>query len=77
MELTAEPWQAGTFTWIASMTKLITSTCLMQLVEKGKIGLDDDVRGLVPQLAAMQVLEGFDEAGHPVLRDNPDVITLR
>jgi CubicO group peptidase (beta-lactamase class C family) len=77
LEPTARPWTADTFTWIASMTKLITSTCLMQLVEAGKIGLDDDVRSLVPQLKAMQVLEGFDDAGKPLLRDNRDPITLR
>lgn len=59
------------------MTKLITAVCLMQLVERGIIGLNDDVRGLVPQLAAMQILEGFDDAGQPVLRDNHDPITIK
>ncbi|KAH6685944.1 beta-lactamase/transpeptidase-like protein [Plectosphaerella plurivora] len=77
LETVSTPWSTNTFTWIASMTKLITSTCLMQLVESKKIGLDDDVRGLVPQLGAMQVLEGFDDAGKPLLRDNQDPITLR
>lgn len=59
------------------MTKLITSVCLMQLVEKGKIGLNDDIRDLVPQLKAMQILEGFDDEGKPVIRDNKDPITLK
>ena len=59
------------------MTKLIVSVSLMQLVEKELIGLNDDVRGLVPQLKAMQILDGFDCAGKPILRNNTDPITLK
>lgn len=61
------------------MTKIITVTCLMQLVERGQIGLDDDIKPLVPELAAAQILKGFDEAadGAPILQDNPHPITLR
>lgn len=59
------------------MTKLIMSVSLMQLVENGLIGLNDDVRGLVPQLEAMQILDGFDCAGKPILRNNTDPITLK
>lgn len=32
----------------------------MQLVEKGLIGLDDDVREILPQLKDVQVLLGFE-----------------
>ncbi len=48
----------------------------MQLVERGRIGLDDDVRPLVPELAAMQILQGFSQDGKPILVENARPITL-
>jgi methyl acetate hydrolase len=54
--------------WIASMTKAITSAAAMQLVEQGKLQLDQPMGSLVPELAAPQVLEGFDDKGQPKLR---------
>lgn len=59
------------------MTKIITTTCFMQLVERGEIGLDDDVRPRIPELAKMQILRGFDENDKPILEDNTKSITLR
>jgi CubicO group peptidase (beta-lactamase class C family) len=63
--------------WIASMTKAITSTAAMQLVEQGKLALDQPIAELLPELAAPQVLEGFDAAGEPKLRPARRPITLR
>src|SRR5271170_6825569 len=64
--------------WIASMTKAITATAAMQLVEQGKLKLDDPIGKLLPDLAAPQVLEGFDAAGAPKLRPaKGGPITLR
>ncbi len=63
--------------WIASMTKAVTSTAAMQLVEQGKLALDQPVAELLPELAAPQVLEGFDAAGEPRLRPARRPITLR
>jgi CubicO group peptidase (beta-lactamase class C family) len=71
------PMQVDTVCWIHSMTKAITGACLMQLVEQGKIGLDDDCGRLVPALAKPRVLEGFDAAGKPRLRPAKGEITLR
>src|SRR5215472_13992000 len=45
---------------IASMTKPITSVALMQLVEQGRIGLDDPASKYLPELAELKVLESFD-----------------
>lgn len=59
------------------MTKIVTATCAMQLVEKGLIGLDDDVRPLVPQLAEMKILRCFVGADVPYLAENTTSITLR
>ena len=69
--------QLDTVFWIASMTKAITATCCMQLVEQGRLSLDDDLGSLLPALAHPKVLEGFDAAGQPILRPAKTPITLR
>jgi CubicO group peptidase (beta-lactamase class C family) len=66
-----------TVVWIASMTKPVTSVAAMQLVERGRIGLDEPLAPRVPDLAAVQVLEGFDAAGAPRLRPPRRAVTLR
>ena len=63
--------------WIASMTKAITSAAAMQLVEQGKLSLEEPIGKLLPDLAAPQVLEGFDAGGEPKLRPAKTPITLR
>jgi len=63
--------------WIASMTKAITTTAGMQLVEQGKLSLDEPIGKVLPDLAAPQVLEGFDAKGEPKLRPAKKPITLR
>ncbi len=68
---------ADTVFWIASMTKAITSTAAMQLVEQGKLAIDQPIAGILPELASPQVLEGFDAAGAPKLRPAQRPITLR
>jgi methyl acetate hydrolase len=66
-----------TVVWIASMTKAITATAVMQLIERGKLGLERPASEVVPDLAAAKVLEGFDSAGKPRLRAPKRPITLR
>jgi methyl acetate hydrolase len=63
--------------WIASMTKAITTAAGMQLVEQGKLSLDAPIGKVLPDLAAPQVLEGFDSKGEPQLRPAKNPITLR
>ena len=63
--------------WIASMTKAVTGAAAMQLVEQGKLSLDAPIGTLLPELAAPQVLEGFDADGAPKLRAAARPITLR
>jgi methyl acetate hydrolase len=63
--------------WIASMTKAITTAAGMQLVEQGKLSLDEPIGKLLPDLASPQVLEGFDASGNPKLRPAKGQITLR
>src|SRR5580700_5282755 len=52
-----------TVVWIASMTKTLTATAAMQLVERGKLDLDGAAARWTPALGAVQVLEGLDDAG--------------
>jgi methyl acetate hydrolase len=47
---------------IASMTKPVTSLALMQLVEQGKLTLDDPADKYLPELAGLKVIESFDAA---------------
>ena len=62
---------------IASMVKLITSVAAMQLVERGKLTLDDPAENIDPTLASPVVLTGFDDKGAPQLRPATKPLTLR
>lgn len=66
-----------TVVWIASMTKAITATAMMQLVEQNKVKIEQPAGELVPQLASPKVLQGFDASGKPQLRPATRPITVR
>ena len=66
-----------TVVWLASMTKAITSAAAMQQVERGRLDLDAPAKSVVPYLGEVGVLEGFDAAGMPELREPCRDITLR
>ncbi|HEY2884317.1 MAG TPA: serine hydrolase domain-containing protein, partial [Rhizomicrobium sp.] len=57
---TSRPLAQDALFRIASMTKPVTSVALMQLVEQGKIGLDDPASKYLPELADLKVIESFD-----------------
>ena len=61
---------------IFSTTKALTGTCIMQLVEEGRIRLDEPAGRYVPEIDAIQVLEGFDAAGQPRTRAPRRPITV-
>jgi CubicO group peptidase (beta-lactamase class C family) len=73
----ARPMTLDTVVWIASMTKPVTSAAAMQLVERGRVQLDEPALRWAPGLADAQVLEGFDAKGEPRLRKPRRPITLR
>lgn len=54
-----EPMTLDHIFWIASCTKMITGVACMQLVEQGKLKLDDasQVEELCPELRDIQVLQ--------------------
>src|SRR5262249_354491 len=63
---------------IASMTKAITSVAALQLVDQGKVKLNEPVSAHLPQLRKLEVLEGFDEeTGKPILRPARTQVTLK
>ena len=45
---------------IFSTTKAITATAIMQLVEEGLLSLNDPAKKYVPEIAAIEVLTGYD-----------------
>ena len=61
---------------IFSTTKALTGTAIMQLVEEGKISLSDAAKKYVPEIAEIQVLDGFDAGGQPKTRAPKRDITV-
>ena len=62
---------------IFSTTKAITGTTILQLVEEGKLDLDAPASRYAPDIAKLQVIEGFDDSGEPRLRPPARDITTR
>ena len=71
------PMRVDTPCQIASMTKAVASVAAMQLVEAGRLDIDAPVGPLLPELAAPQLLTGFDENGQPQFRPATRAITAR
>lgn len=72
-----QPMTLDTVCWIASMTKAVTGTAAMQLVEQGRLDLDAPASDVIPALGDVEVLDGFDAAGQPLTRPRKGEITLR
>ena len=63
---------------IASMTKPVTSLAVMQLVEQGRLSLDDPAEKHLPQLANLKVFETYDaKTGSYTLRPVKRAPTVR
>ncbi len=69
--------QLDTVLKLASTSKLLTTIAVLQVVDKGMIGLDDDVAQYVPVLAKQEVLTGFTWYGWPKTKKREAPITLR
>ena len=70
------PMTTDTVVFLASCTKAVTGIALMQLVEEGLVSLTDPARKYLPQIGEIQVLDGFDAGGEPLLRKPKSDITL-
>ena len=62
--------------WIASMSKPITATAFMMLVDEGKVSIDDPVEKYLPEFKGQKVASGPD-AKNPVLKTPVHPITIR
>lgn len=62
---------------LASCTKLLTTICVLQLIEKGELSLDQDIESYVPALAEQQIIVGLSATGEPKLVRRTAPLTLR
>ncbi len=62
---------------IFSTTKAITATAVLQQVEEGSVDLDAPAKEYAPDIASLQVIEGFDDSGEPRLRAPKSDVTTR
>ena len=74
---TGEPMTTDTVFAIFSTTKAITGTTALQLMEEGRLDLDAPAADYLPALGEVQVLDGFDDRGDPVLRAPRNPITTK
>jgi CubicO group peptidase (beta-lactamase class C family) len=73
---TRTPMEPDTIVRIYSMSKVITSVAALQLVEEGRIGLDDPVSRYIPELKNLKVCTG-GTAEAPLLADAQKTMTIR
>jgi methyl acetate hydrolase len=74
----ARPLRLDALFRIASMTKAVTSTAAMQLVEQGRFAIEDPVEKYLPEFAKLSVFESFDGAtGAYRLRPAIKSVTIR
>lgn len=45
--------------WVASITKLATAVAVVQLIERGILSLDDDIREKLPELKDIQIIHNM------------------
>jgi methyl acetate hydrolase len=74
----ARPMTPDALFRIASMTKAVTSVAAMQLIEAGRLGLDDPVEKYLPAFAHLSVFESSDGGGGAyALRPAAKAVTVR
>jgi CubicO group peptidase (beta-lactamase class C family) len=73
----AARYTPDTFTYVASLAKLLTATCLLQLVERGQITLEEDLGQRFQFVSEVKILQALDEDDKPTLEENHRPITLR
>ena len=71
-----KPMQTNSIFWIASMSKPMTATALMMLVDEGKVSLDDPVEKYLPEFKGQMVAVEQDD-NHVLLKKPAHPITVR
>lgn len=62
---------------LASQTKLLTTIVVLQAVEKGLVGLDEDIDEKIPELSKLEIFKGFDGDDKPIFEAKKNALTLR
>tara|TARA_B110000014_G_scaffold264482_1_gene266709 strand:- start:12558 stop:13715 length:1158 start_codon:yes stop_codon:yes gene_type:complete len=62
---------------IASMTKAITSVCILQLMERGKLRIDSKLKDFFPEAGKAKILKGFDAHNIPLYKNVSADITIK
>jgi CubicO group peptidase (beta-lactamase class C family) len=73
----AKPLDLNTVMWVASCTKLMTSVCAMQLVERGQLSLNDPIYKHIPELESRTVITSIGSSGEPIEQKHTKPMTLR
>lgn len=73
----AQPMTTDTVFAMFSTTKAVTGTAVLQCVEEGLVDLDAPAARYLPEIGKLQVIDGFDAEGAPVLRAPRREITTR
>lgn len=76
LERVGEPVTEDSIFELYSCTKLPAVIAGLQLVEQGKINLDDDASRYVPELKNVKVFKGFDEKEEPILEPLSRPVTI-
>lgn len=71
------PMTEDTVFAIFSTTKAIAGTAALQCIEEGLLDLDAPAREYAPAIGGLQVLDGFDADGQPMLRAPKSDVTTR
>ncbi|MCE9590383.1 MAG: beta-lactamase family protein [Planctomycetes bacterium] len=71
-----KPMRADSLFWIASMTKPVTGSLMMMLVDEGKVSLDDPVEKFLPEFKELWLIAERDEK-HVLLKRPSRAITVR
>lgn len=70
-----DPMTQDTIFRISSWTKSVTTTAIMQLVERGLVRLDQPVVEVAPEFGKIQLLAGID-GDRPILRPPSSPVTI-
>jgi CubicO group peptidase (beta-lactamase class C family) len=71
-----KPMKTDALFWIASMSKPMTTTALMMLVDEGKVNVDDPVEKYLPEFKGQMVVAEKDDS-HALLKKPAHPITVR
>ncbi|KAI1761488.1 beta-lactamase [Hypoxylon sp. FL1150] len=61
---------------LASVTKLVTTIAALQLTERGDLSLDQNIEEIIPTFSSLDVLDGFNANGMPLLHRRRNSITV-